>query len=276
MNKIKYILLSIAIISMASCDKHDSLDDDVITGPMAPQVYWEVSSSTVKSGSDVDFTCQYYLTGDGTIDHLETWYNIIKTEEKMVNCPWLSTFSYSITTSTESEERMKQCINTFAHNEEYWNDSIRAYTFNSTFPTSSTLSSVSWATPDTYDDDKVITYFGEGFKEHFKDSLYTLMKYEDFEKMLTGLGLVEDFKVYADSIFNENSNSYEYIFKGGEVPAEVKTIFDAITFDQLIFNSGKNNYEIQFNRTYYINANLHCVTTNNVHGTAIEKRIDLN
>ena len=88
--------------------------------------------------------------------------------------------------------------------------------------------------------------------------------------------MVEDFKVYADSIFNENSNSYEYIFKGGEVPAEVKTIFDAITFDQLIFNSGKNNYEIQFNRAYYINANLHCVTTNNVHGTAIEKRIDLN
>lgn len=261
---------------MASCDKHDSMDEDVITGPMAPQVYWEVGSSTVKSGSNVDFTCQYYLTGNGTIDHLEAWYNIVKTEEKMVNCPWVSTFSYSITSSKESEERMNQCICSFEHKEDYWNDSIRAYTFNSTFPTSNTLSSVSWNNPDTYNDEKVITYFGENFKQNFKDSLYTLMQYEDFETMFKGLGLVEDFKIYADSLFNENSNSYEYFFKGNEIPAEVKAKYDAITFDQLIFNSGKNNYEIQYSRSYHINANLHCVTTRQVHGTAIEKKIELN
>ncbi len=276
MNKIKYIILSIALISMISCDKHDSLDNNVITGPMAPQVYWEVSSSTVKAGSNVPFVCQYYITGDSVIDHLEVWYNIVKKEDKMVNCPWLSTFSYSITTSTESVERMDQCISTYAHDEGTWNDSIRAYTFAAEFPTSNTLTSVSWSTPDTYDDNKVITYFGEGFKEHFKDSLYSMMKYEDFEKMLTGLGLVENFKIYADSVFDENSNSYEYMFKNEEVPAEVKTIFDGITFEQLIFNSGKNNYEIEFSRSYYINSNLHCVTTKNIHGTAIEKTIDLN
>ena len=66
------------------------------------------------------------------------------------------------------------------------------------------------------------------------------------------------------------------MFKNEEVPAEVKTIFDGITFEQLIFNSGKNNYEIEFSRSYYINSNLHCVTTKNIHGTAIEKTIDLN
>ena len=160
----KIKLLTIAIVTLAflvSCDKHDGMDDSVIVGPMAPQVYWELGSSTAKAGGDVDFKVQYYTSNEeAQIDHLEVWYNVVITETRQVSCPLLSTFSYTISKTIEEEIRIAQLISSYEHKEEYWNDTLRAYVIEDGFPTSSTLNSVSWVEPDTYDDKKMKTYFG--------------------------------------------------------------------------------------------------------------------
>lgn len=276
-----FLFITTALFAFTACDKNDSLDEDVIVGKMAPQLYWEVASSTATAGNEIDFSALYYTTSKEEIDHLEMWYNVMQTESKSVICPWVKSFSYNVTINTEEEKRIAQHIKSYEHNTENWVDSLRAYALEAKIPTSNTLSSIAWVTPSSYDDKKMNDYFGADFKENFKDSLYNLMKFEDFKNMLTGMSLVENFLVYTDSTFNENSNAWEYHFpKDAEnnypVPAEVKNLYDGITFDQLIFNSSKGYYDVQFTRAYFINANLHCIDKAGVVGLGIEIKIDLN
>ncbi len=307
----RYKLFTIVFVALAlltGCDKHDSLDDGAIIGPMAPQIYWSVTSTTTKAGNDVGFNAQYYTSNeDAKIDHLEVWYNVVLTESQQVTCPLLSSFSYSVTKSIEDEIRISQYISSYKHDEKYWNDTLRAYTFNDAFPTSYTLNSVSWNEPETFDSTLFVTYFGENFAQEFKDSLFVRMQYVDYAKMMSALSLVEDFTIYKDSTYDANSDSWlshfsldtlttnDYTSKtpdrswrkyatleNGDVvietiPEDVLTLFDAITIDKLLFNSSKGNiYELQFSRSYYINANLRCIDTKGAIGTALETKIELN
>ena len=109
MKKIQSIaVILLSMLLCTACDLHDSLDDDVIVGNMAPQVYWEVGSSTVTAGSNVSFTTQYYTTGDAAIDHLEVWYNLSQQGAKTVNCPWTTTLTFTFTSTTTVEKRISQ------------------------------------------------------------------------------------------------------------------------------------------------------------------------
>lgn len=307
----RYKLLLIAFVTFAffaSCDKHDSLDDGVIVGPMAPQIYWSVTSTTTKAGNDVGFTAQYYTSNeDAKIDHLEVWYNVVITENQQVTCPHLSSFSYSVTKSIEEEIRISQYISSYKHDEKYWNDTLRAYTFTDVFPTSYTLNSITWNEPEIFDSILFVTYFGENFAQDFKDSLFVRMKYVDYAKMMSALSLVEDFTIYKDSTYDANSDSWlshfpldtltsndfasktpdrswhKYdVLENGDVvietiPTDVLILFDGITIDKLLLNSSKGNiYELQFTRSYYINANLRCIDTKGAIGTALETKIELN
>ena len=82
--KYKLIFLMAISLQFIACEKHDMMDDDVIVGQMAPQVYWEPASSTIKAGENVPFNVQYYTTSTEDIDHLEVWYNIVEDESKAI------------------------------------------------------------------------------------------------------------------------------------------------------------------------------------------------
>ena len=56
-------MMAISLLFIA-CEKHDMMDNDVIVGQMAPQVYWEPASSTVKAGENVPFMVQYWNYAD--------------------------------------------------------------------------------------------------------------------------------------------------------------------------------------------------------------------
>ena len=113
----KYIaVLAIIGAALVSCDKHDSLDDLVFIGKMAPQVYWEVPSTTVSAGDDVDFSAQYYTTGERPISYCEVWYNTVESEDKQVSAPWVTCTTYSIVSSSviermpENGTQVKYCL----------------------------------------------------------------------------------------------------------------------------------------------------------------------
>jgi len=263
-----------------SCEKHDFFDEHLITGEVGPQAYWEVGSSTVRAGSNVSFVAQYYSTVS-KIDYSEVWYSVSEKLTKSVSCPWLTSFSYSYTSETIEEKRISQKVAEYPHSQTVLSDSLRAYVFEDEFPLSGTLSVFSWRKPEQFDSARMNTYFGDGFMEHFKDSLYDLMQFADFQRMLLGMGLLEDFKIYTDSTEDVNTGGYVYHFpedaEGNRpVPSEIKAIYDGITFDKLIENTSESNYEVEFRRSYAIDAIMRVYDVRGVYGTTISKAIEIN
>jgi len=282
MKKIRYkylIISALLLLAFASCvEKHDFFDENVITGEIGPQAYWEIGSSTVSAGSVSPFTVQYFSTV-ADIDHSEVWYSLTETQEKNVSCQWVTSFTYSVSSTKSELKRISQKIQEYPHSLAVWSDSLHAYTFTDNFPISSTLSPFSWVKPDQFDYEKMDTYFGAGFTTQFKDSLFNLMKYADFKNMMLGMGLLSDFKAYTDSTFDANSNSYVYHFPkdasgSAPVPADIKTLYDGITFDRLI--EGSSGYNVEFKRSYSLEAILRVYDKRGVYGTTTSKSIDIN
>jgi hypothetical protein len=277
MKRVFYIVFAFSLLLLYSCQENDTLDDGVIVGNMAPQVYWELGSSTVLSGDSVPFSAQYYTTGLSPVDHLEVWYNVVEEKSKTVACSWVSSFTYAYNSATSDEKRMDQKISIYPHDDNLWVTAKRAYVFSSKFPSSPTLSSLSWQYPETFDSTRMVKYFGESFMQHFKDSLYSLMKPVDFQKMYQGLNLVENFKqAYMDSVRNENTGDYEYIFKNNVVPAEVKNIYATIPFSDLIYNSSNNYYNVSYSLQYILKPTLRVYDKNGVYGITTKKEVTLN
>lgn len=286
--KTNYIIIFSAFLSailFVGCDKHDTLDDNVIVGQMAPHVYWEIGSSTVNAGSNVPFKVQYYTTGETPINHLEVWYSIKEDEIKTVTSPWMTTFKYTVTSSVSAERRASQQISTYPHDQSYWNKLLRAYSFEASFPTSTTLSSISWVKPSSFnatDSAKMIRYFGNTYMQHFKDSLFTLMKVKDFQNMYQGLNLVDNFKIYIDSIENKNTGGYDYVFpkdaQGNRpIPKALVDIYKKIPFADLIFDKTSNNYGVEFTRSYTLRPKMKVVDEKSIEGvTSINPDVSLN
>ena len=285
MKKITFSLFILAIGLFSSCDKNDILDDILIVGQMAPQVYWEVKSTTVDAGLNVPFTVQYYTTGDSKLDHLEAWYNVTEEINKAASCPWVTTFTYTVASSRSENKRIEEKVSDYLHQDSYWDATIRAYTFSNTFPTSVTLSTLSWVKPEVFEDsdmNKIVNYFGESFPQDFRNGLYPRMKEADFQKMLQGLNLVDNFQdKYLELVHNDFTGQDEYLFKqdgsgNRPVPAEVKAMFDAIPFSDLILNTTASTYDVEYVRSYKIKAYLKAVDKNGNAGKTTITEINLN
>lgn len=281
MKKISFSTIIVIFALLTSCDINDNMDEVVLVGNMAPHVYWEVGSSTVNAGSNVPFTVQYYHTSKVELDRLEVWYNLIEDEAKTVSSPWTQTFSYSVSTTKSVEKRISQKISEYQHVNANWNDSLRAYSFNATFPTSNTLSSTSWIKPANYENEKMLAFFGQSFMTQFKDSLFKMMKVTDFQRMYLGLNLVDNFRMYIDSTRNENTGGFTYHFPKDSqgntpMPQIIIDIYKNIPFHDLIFNKSTNVYDVEYLRSYRINANIRSYDKNGVYGTSLNSEISLN
>lgn len=275
---LKGFFYSLMFIALSSCEKNDFFDENVITGKVGPQAYWEVGSSTVSAGSNVPFVAQYYSTV-ADINRSEVWYNVTETLEKSVSCTWVTTFTYAINSIQSEEKRISQKISEYPHSLAIWSDSLRAYTFTADFPVSGTLKPFAWVKPDVFDSTRMITYFGPNFMQQFKDSLYNLMQYADFKNMMLGMNLLEDFVAYTDSTFDVNSNTYVYHFKevgkdNYPVPDDIRNLYNGLTFEQLV--SGPSGYNVEYKRNYFLEARLRVYDTKDTYGTTVSKRIDIN
>lgn len=284
MKKIVYTLLSaMMLVGLASCDKHDKLDDLVYVGKMAPQVQWTVTSTTVNAGANIPFTARYYTTSDVALDHLEVWYNIREVETKNVSAPFVSSFSYTLASEQTVERRISQSISKYAHNEDWWNAQERSYNFNSTFPTSNTLSKISWGATD-WDSTLVSTYYGEAFMQQFKDSLYHILfvekkpdeVYNDLRTLYSQLGgSSKDYiMLFTDSTFNPNTTLYDRHFKNHEMPQALDSLYKATGFADLIYSS--TGASISYSKQYFLTAQLKCYDKEGTAGLSLTSDITLN
>ena len=280
----KILMLSATVIALASCAKHDFFDEDTITGEVGPEAYWEIASSAVSAGGNMEFTTQYY-SSVSDIDHSEVWYDIEETIDQTVTCPWTSTFTYTLSSNVKAQKRVSQLIEEYPHLEEYWSDSLHAYTFTGSFPVSGTLSPFVWSHPEEFDSTKMITYFGEGYMETFKEAVHAKMKYADYKKMYIGMGLMDDFTLYTDSTLDPNAgvDVYAYHFPldaEGNVQPWVTDSMDLywskITFEMLVENAANGYYDVDYNRSYTLNALMRVYDVRGVYSTTQSKEIVIN
>lgn len=254
----KVLALGLLLMTVASCEMHDPFDENTITGAMGPETYWTVESSMVKAGGSVDFTAQYYSTvAPDYVDHTEVWYSLFEKEDKVVTASLIKAFTYSETSSTTAQKRVLQTIQSYAHSQDLWSDSLHAYELKDKFPVSNTLSPVTWANPaDSNGISKNLhTYFGEDFAKNFKEGLTRKMHSHDGLCANTANDSVRNYAAYmnafqpaglldsviitpngdkmsylqwiSDSTFNANSNSWEKFFK------KYDTIWSKVNFDTL-------------------------------------------
>lgn len=277
-------IFSIAALALAlvACERHDFFDENTITGKVGPEAYWEVESFVVKAGTSMNFDAQYY-SSVSEIDHSEVWYNVVERVETKVDCPWLATFSMTKTFSGAEEKRVLQKIQEYTHTESLWSDSLHAYHMTTSFPVSGTLAPYAWDNPVEFDSAKMEQYFGPTFMAEYKQALAEKMKYADYRKMYLGLGLVDDFRQFTDSTEDKNQGEGVYVYhfpKNGEgqevVPAEVQTIWDGITFEQLVTNTAESNHTVSYKRSYSIEAQLRVYDIRGVYGRTEGKEITIN
>ena len=288
---IKIFALAIMTIAFAACEKHDFFDENTITGAVGPEAYWEIESSAVKAGGAMGFTAQYYSAVE-QIDHSEAWYSISETLDKTVNCAWLT---YSEVSTITTQKRVLQFIEEYPHLEEYWSDSLHAYTFHGTFPVSGTLSPLTWVQPTEFDSTKMITYFGEDYMQNFKDAVKKKMTYAVYAVQYPKLGFMEDFKQYTDSSYNWNvssdstkakfyhfpmdtlkdANGEDSVFVQPWVMDSMNYYWEKVPFDALIKNA-EGKYDVTYKRNYSLDAELRVYDAKGTYSKTISKPIVIN
>lgn len=275
--------LATLVVAFAACEMHDPFDKNTITGAVGPEAYWEIESSAVKAGGSMGFTAQYYSSVT-KIDHSEAWYSISETIDKAVNCSWLS---HSETSSVKTKKRELQQISIYPHSEEYWSDSLHAYTFTDAFPVSGTLAPLTWVQPTKFDAEKMKLYFGETYMQDFKDAVKAKMTFSVYRDNYMKLGFVTDFKQYTDSSYDWNVSPDSAVAKyyhfpldeNGNVQAWVMDsmnyYWDMVTFENLILNS-EGKYDVSYKRNYSLDAELHVFDIANTWSKTISKEIVIN
>ncbi|MBO7455779.1 MAG: hypothetical protein J6T76_05205 [Paludibacteraceae bacterium] len=274
-------IMAMALV-MASCAKHDFFDEDTITGKVGPEAYWEVGSAVVPAGGSMDFSAQYYSSAS-TIDHSEVWYDVEETLDKTVTCPWTVTFTYTLSSNITQQKRVSQLIKEYAHAEEMWDDSLHAYYLTDAFPVSGTLAPFEWKQPAQFDSTKMEQYFGPTYMQEFKDAVHAKMQYADYKKMYVGMGKLDDFRQYTDSTEDKNQGEGVYVYHfpkndAGEevVPYAMDSIWETIGFAELIENAANGYYEVEYKRSYALNAILRVYDIRGVYGRTVSKHIDIN
>lgn len=280
---IKIFAMAAMVLALASCEKHDLFDENTITGAVGPEAYWEIESSAVKAGGAMGFTAQYYSSQED-IAYSKVWYSISQTLDKAVNCAWLS---HSETSSIKTQQRISQEIAEYPHKEEFWSDSLHAYTFTDAFPVSGTLAPLTWVQPTEFDSAKMITYFGETYMQDFKDAVKAKMTYTTYKTNYIKLGLMEDFKQYTDSSYDWNVSPDSTVAKyyhfpldeNGNVQAWVMDsmnyYWEKVSFEDLILTQ-EGKYDVTYKRNYSLDAELRVYDVKGTWSKTISKEIVIN
>lgn len=272
----KLLLIIMLTSLLVSCEINDSIDNVVRVGQVAPHVFWELPSNSVAAGSSVAFYAQYYPVGENQIDRLEVWYDINENITKVVSCPLVTSFKYSVSSNTTTLAREFQKISMYKHDASNWSTLKKAYILDTVFPTSATLRTVEWKEVKTFEDAKFNAYFPAGFATQFKDSMYKLLKVADFRKIMVSLSLMTDveFKACTDSTKNENSGGYDYFIKEDKKPV-LKTKYDGIEFKNLIYDQSAQIYKVEYAKYYKLNARFKAFDKNQIAGVSDKKEIEL-
>lgn len=163
-NKLALIAAGLTLVS--SCSVNDPFADKMELGQVLPTVSWELSSTVCKAGDEASFLAKYYTTAENTsIDHCEVWALITSTESASATQKLITTPSYTLNVSSTDTVRGYHLLCSYPHSMAELSNT--EYHLSSSFPTSNTLSPITWDSPATWDQDKFDMYYPADFQTSF-------------------------------------------------------------------------------------------------------------
>lgn len=218
------------------------------------EIYWNLLTYDAQSGTNIPFTAEYDSKED--IEHTEIWYDVNEVEIRYAECPYFN-FKYADTINTQHQKSAK--AKDFAHNQSLYSEAVGAYRLADNFPVhlhDSLLSSI--FVNDFKSSEAVNKYAGTDFPKKFKEKLQSLMDHADYRYIFLRLGLM-DYSICAnnrdtmpyldwmiDSIYNANSNSWEWHFKQYDSIFSTTNIDTYYTYDTIWnvkYNRGTGTYD---------------------------------
>lgn len=163
-------IFAIALLAFSSCAVHDLFEENLELGQVLPTVTWELGSSVCRAGNDVTFLGKYYTTNaDVTISHSEVWAMVTRSQSAAATLRLTSSLSYTKTVTSSDTVRSSQLIQSYDHSLATWNG--YEYELSASFPTSQTLTPVSWVNPAEFDEERFNLYYPETFKSEFNETV---------------------------------------------------------------------------------------------------------
>ena len=162
-----YGLMALLALLTTSCAIHDPFADNGELGQVLPTVDWEQGSTVVKAGRYASFKGKYYTTSEKTIDHSEVWCLIKREQTATATSKLTTSLAYTKNYSLTDTVRSSQMVATYPHSKAEWDG--YEYVLTDSFPTSRTLSPVTWVNPEEWDQEKFDSYYPSTFQQEFKD-----------------------------------------------------------------------------------------------------------
>lgn len=189
--KYKLGATALALIAMTSCETNDPFSDIMDAGQPVPTVSWSVGSTVAAAGDSIEISGKYYTDKDHTPDHSEVWETVVLNETAAATVGLTSSLKYTQTVNVSDTVRTSMSAS-FPHSMATWNG--HEWQLDTKIPTSQTLKSVTWATPEKWDQKKFDSYYPADFKQTFTDKVIDyLTKDNTYYSDLRGVYINYDF-----------------------------------------------------------------------------------
>ena len=170
----KIALFAAGILTATACSVNDPFADNMEIGQVLPTVSWELGSTMCTAGDNASFLAKYYTTStDATIDHTEVWAMITSTESAAATQKLITSPAYTQTVNANDTVRGMHLVSYFPHSQAVLSGT--EYHLDASFPTSSTLSPISWASPVEWDQEKFDLYYPASFQKEFCDKMVSYL-----------------------------------------------------------------------------------------------------
>ncbi|MDG5799090.1 hypothetical protein QA597_01780 [Marinilabiliaceae bacterium ANBcel2] len=267
-----------------SCETNDLIDDIARPGHFAASVYWEVPSTTVSAGDEVEFEAQFWDREDD-IELLSVWYGIERELRYTFTCMSGNESVHTFAYDSSGVARERQKIKEYDFSSDLYSEEDMAYIFKNSFPTSHTLRSDRIAESETTeltqeDVENIVpgyiidSFYETVFPEFDYDMLYMLLVIDN--EIVDEEEFNSYFEEVAVGLPDPDTGEQEYEMDMKESSEEILfDYFSQVSFPNMIFDSRDQIY--RFNRTsiYYLDAQFSVINGNGVENFSRSATIEL-
>lgn len=161
-----FSLAAAAALSLTSCETNDTLGEHLTLGQEVPTCSWEVGSTVCKAGESFSFHGKYTIPEGRTGNYSEVWYRTMRNETATATVALAGSLNYTKTYSASDTVRAYEPVTRVLHAQAQWTNHM--FEVDGMVPVSRTLSPVSWANVETWDQEKFDGFYPANFAEEFK------------------------------------------------------------------------------------------------------------
>lgn len=171
----KPILIALGLGAvLVSCNENDPVGDILKPGQEVPTAYWEVGSTACKAGESYTFQGKYNVSPGKTPAYSEVWYRVKRDESAAATVKLAgAALSYTKTVTAADTMRTYQPIVRYSHSQSEFDG--YEYVIKGEVPVSRTLSPVSWADAEEWDQERFDSYYPAGFAKEFCNEVVEML-----------------------------------------------------------------------------------------------------